>query len=178
MEPELFEDQPRTYESLRSGLNCLGNWLGFRQIKPFCQSRSFSAVAECSTSFEEDRAELIRLSTQVNIPSIHDLEEDYLGSGSKATQKQFIALRIVFPEVIEYRFFESYLTSYGLIHIWGQAPDSLAMDQQLMDSFLFSKYGIYPIGFTLSCNSIRQSRVIRTLDTTQLLLPFSAQGEN
>lgn len=52
------------YTSLRSGLNYLSNWFGFRQIQLFCEFKSFSEVAECSTSFKEDRGQLIRLIAQ------------------------------------------------------------------------------------------------------------------
>lgn len=72
----------------------------------------------------QNKKDMERLWNQAQITSIHDMEQGFLGFGSKVTQRQFIALRIIFPKVREAKDLSekrAHKATYGLLSTWDHA---------------------------------------------------------
>lgn len=75
--------------------------------------------------------ELNQLIVKSGISSIHDLDEGYLGSGSKVTQKQFVGLRVSCPRPISYRGIIDFQDEYGLKEVLVQAEELVENNSEL-----------------------------------------------
>lgn len=75
---------------------------------------------------------LNRLSDVAGITSINHLPQDCLGSGSDVTEKQLLAMRIIFAPEMRFKFINqsSFWNSWNLNMLWNEATDLVDKDPE------------------------------------------------
>ncbi|KUL83157.1 hypothetical protein ZTR_10093 [Talaromyces verruculosus] len=74
---------------------------------------------------------LRRIWQEAKIPSIHELEQGFLGSGSMVTETQFLSLRVVYRLAKEPKDLRKCLSRYGHDEVWIAAEDLVADSAEL-----------------------------------------------